>query len=249
MTPKSYKDNFFSHHLQMSISSAEEIIPLIQEYVNPASVIDVGCGIGTWLSVWKKRGVSDVLGVDGDYVSKQELLIDEPKFISTDLEKGYKSNRQFDLVSCLEVAEHINAASAERLIHSLCSLGDIVLFSAAIPGQEGTLHVNEQYPSYWIKIFQNNNFVPIDCIRKKIWSNEKIAFWYRQNIIIYVNKAVLQQFEKLQLEANNTDLNFIDIVHPGYFNYKSGKVIDYEKFMGSPKRMMAKALKTFFKNR
>jgi len=209
----------------MSISSAEQIIPLVLEYVNPKSVLDVGCGVGTWLSVWEKKGISDILGVDGDYVKREELLIEESKFIAVDLEKGLNIDRKFDLVSCLEVAEHINPSFAEKLIHSLCSLSDVILFSAAIPGQEGTLHVNEQYPSYWANIFTKNNFIPIDCIRKNIWDNEKVSYWYRQNVLVYVNKRCIQNFERLELEANQTNPNFLNLVHPGYFDYKCTKIL------------------------
>ncbi len=35
--------------------------------------MDVGCGIGTWLTEFKAAGISDYLGVDGDYVSREQL--------------------------------------------------------------------------------------------------------------------------------------------------------------------------------
>ena len=77
--PKSYTDNFFSGHLDNSLTSAKNSIPVIFEYIKPNSVIDIGSGIGTWLSVWKELGVSFVHGVDGYYVDKSELLIDESR--------------------------------------------------------------------------------------------------------------------------------------------------------------------------
>jgi SAM-dependent methyltransferase len=247
MTPKTYKDNFFNVHLENSISSASEIIPIVLNYFRPKSVIDVGCGIGTWLSVWEKHGVKDIVGVDGDYVNKNELLIKKENFVTADLESGFQIERKFDIVTCLEVAEHISSTSAEKLIKSLCALGNIILFSAAIPGQEGTLHINEQYPSYWLQFFKKNNFVPIDCIRNKIWSNEKVSFWYRQNVILYIKKDCLSNFEELEYEAKKTDENFMDLVNPGYFDYKNQKVITYEKTLESKRSLLLKFIQTIYK--
>src|SRR5579863_9497563 len=139
MQPKDYKDNFFEYHLQGALSSAEAIIPLVREYSNPLSVIDVGCGVGAWLSVWKKNGVNIVSGLDGEYVDTSKLLIEEEEFQALNLENGFPSDRKYDLVTCLEVAEHISASSAEKFVESLCALGNLVLFSAAIPSQQGKI--------------------------------------------------------------------------------------------------------------
>ncbi|WP_306343104.1 methyltransferase domain-containing protein, partial [Escherichia coli] len=42
------------------------IVPIIMNYFSPSSVIDIGCGTGNFLAEFKKFGVKDVLGVDGD---------------------------------------------------------------------------------------------------------------------------------------------------------------------------------------
>lgn len=217
-TQSNYTAHFFQRHLRESLSSAENVIPLVMGYVQPESVIDIGCGIGTWLSVWNKKGVADVRGVDGNYVNTDDLLIQRENFSFHDLERGYESDRRYDLVSCLEVAEHISADSAANLVHSLCNLGDVVLFSAAIPGQGGTDHINEQYPDYWSKLFAAKGYVPVDCLRKAIWSNNKISFWYRQNIMFYVKRSSLANHEKLSNEALETNQGFLNIVHPEQFN-------------------------------
>ena len=230
----------------MSISSAEEIIPIVVKYFKPNSVIDVGCGIGTWLSVWEKQGLTDFQGVDGTYVNKDKLLINKAKFIEANLEKGFSTLRKFDLVTCLEVAEHISVENADLFINSLCKLGDIILFSAAIPGQEGTNHINEQYPDYWAFLFQKNSFVPVDCLRKGIWSNKKVSVWYRQNIIFYVNKKYLDNSNYLKLEAEKNETNFLNLVHPDYFDYKNKKINHYEKVLKSPKSLLKFFVKSLY---
>ncbi|MEP6596862.1 MAG: methyltransferase domain-containing protein [Ginsengibacter sp.] len=229
MRPKNYQDNFFDFHLQDSINSAKEIIPLVLEYIKPASVIDVGCGVGTWLSIWEKHGVNDILGIDGSYVYP-ELLIEKDRFIIADLEEGFKINRQFELVSCLEVAEHIRQRNAENFITSICNIGDIILFSAAIPGQEGTLHYNEQYPNYWIELFAKHNFTAYDCIRPQVWANAKISWWYRQNIMFFIRDNAKEKYP-LIIKAQHSVLS---MVHPELFKYKSMMVTDYEKILRNP---------------
>jgi len=110
----------------------------------------------------------------------------------------------------------------------LCNLGNIILFSAAIPGQEGTHHINEQYPSYWRTLFGKNDFVPIDCVRRKVWTNKNVAWWYKQNIMLYVHQDYLNESNELKSKVDSSDIDFIDIVHPEYFNYKSNKANYYE---------------------
>lgn len=223
-----YNDQFYDVHTPLAIASAHEIIPIIIKLLHPKSIIDIGCGVGAWLSVWEKFGVNDFIGVDGDYIKLDCLLFERNKFIPYNLESGFKYNRKFDVVTCLEVAEHLSRDSANNFVESLCSLGNIILFSAAIPGQEGTHHINEQYPSYWQKLFKENHFVLIDCIRKKIWTNEKVTWWYRQNILMYVHQDYLFKSDLLKSYAVSTDECFLDLVHPEYFNYKTQKANYYE---------------------
>jgi hypothetical protein len=78
--------------------------------------------------------------------------------------------------------------SAELFIKSLIKASDIILFSAAIPFQGGTNHVNEQWPEYWNAIFNQNGYIAIDYLRKKIWSEGKVIWWYSQNIMLYVKE-------------------------------------------------------------
>src|SRR5438876_1062943 len=102
-----YIVNFFTELHEGSYRSAREIIPIVLELVQPRSVIDVGCGAGTWLSVCKEFGIEEIFGVDGDYVSEKILKIPKERFLSFDLKRPFHLGRQFDLVLSLEVAEHL----------------------------------------------------------------------------------------------------------------------------------------------
>lgn len=211
-----YNEKFYDSQEQGSLRSAREILPIVLELINPASVIDVGCGLGTWLSVFIELGVKDILGLDGDWVNEDRLHIPKKKFIATDLENPIVLHRKFDLTISLEVAEHITKENSESFIKYLINQAPVILFSAAIPLQGGTNHINEQLPDYWIKIFQENGYQVIDCIRSKIWENENIDVWYIQNIFLFVEKNYLSTNEKLKKEQEKS-MRPYSIVHPNLY--------------------------------
>jgi methyltransferase family protein len=210
-----YTSKFFEWLRPCSLASAREIVPLLLELIpNINSVIDIGCGDGTWLSVFTQFGVKETVGVDGAYVAPDELQFPASGFICHDLATRFHSERRYDLVLCLEVAEHLPAQSAADLVEGLTMLGDMVVFSAAVPGQEGTEHVNPQFPEYWAKLFGQHHFAPVDCIRRRVWNNPNVCYWYAQNTIVYVKQNTLAQYPKLQADVTVTPLAMI---HPCLF--------------------------------
>jgi SAM-dependent methyltransferase len=186
--PVVYSADYFSALQPGVLRSARHVVPLVMRMVrNPRSVVDVGCGLGGWLHVFQEYGVHDVLGIDGEYVDRRSLQILPVQFRAQDLESSRPlADRKFDLVVCLEVAEHLSAGTAAGFVRRLTALGDVVLFSAAIPGQGGTHHVNEQWPSYWEKLFAEAGFVVFDALRPLIWADEAVEPWYAQNILLFV---------------------------------------------------------------
>ncbi len=183
-----YDDEFYGRHRSGSRNSAEVIVPIIIELVSPKSVVDVGCGIGTWLSVFEKSGIRDFLGLDGDYINPQQLLISLSQFRAVDLAKPFEVGRKYDLAISLEVAEHLPEQAAGAFVDLLTRLAPVVFFSAAIPFQGGTGHINEQWPGYWARHFARNDFVAIDVVRPKVWDNERVEFWYAQNALIFASR-------------------------------------------------------------
>ena len=209
-----YNKKFYAQQQSGSERSAMEVVPIIINFIQPKSVIDVGCGVGNWLSVFSKLGVKDFLGVDGNWVDRQLLKIPQNNFVSHDLTKPLNLNRKFDLVISLEVAEHLPERYAETFVDSLINLGSVVLFSAAIPYQGGIPHVNEQFPDYWAELFRKRNFVFIDAIRPKIWYNDKVEYWYCQNIVLYVNQKAIDNYHRLMKEIKAPQSYPLSIVHP-----------------------------------
>lgn len=227
MTPINYNDNFHNAHFQNSIESAKEVVPLLLSYFKPKTVLDIGCGLGTWLKIFEQYQC-DIFGIDGDYVNQKDLVIEKSKFKPLDLNLKYNLEKKFDLVISLEVAEHILPENAKTFIESMCVHSDVILFSAAIPGQEGTLHYNEQYNEYWIQQFAQNGYKCIDFLRYKIWNNENISWWYRQNILVFIKETEIDNlsYELISVEKNQYPNTYI---HPSLFEYKNQKAIQLEK--------------------
>lgn len=160
------------------------VMPKIIYEVNPRSLLDVGCGTGTWLKAAVDLGVSDFFGVDGVYIPASQLLITPDRFAQQDLTKPWDLGRRFDIALCLEVAEHLDEAYAGNLIDSLVKHADAIFFSAACPGQEGQHHVNCQWPAYWQQLFNQRGFVCQDDFRWKIWDDPTVEPWYKQNMFL-----------------------------------------------------------------
>jgi SAM-dependent methyltransferase len=212
-----YTKAFYDSLRDAVLGSAEVIVPLALQLVPVSSVVDVGCGEGTWLAAFKKFGVDDILGLDGDHVDRSALRISGEQFQAIDLTKAFKLNRSFDLAVCLEVAEHLPAECAPVFVECLTRLAPVVLFSAAIPYQGGIHHQNEQWPDRWAALFNQYGYVVVDAVRRRVWEDEAVAWWYAQNTLLFVDTRALQENQALRAEYERTDVNQLRLVHPGNY--------------------------------
>src|ERR1700741_2467713 len=153
-----YDETFYQWVNATARNSARVVLPIVAEQTRPTSVVDVGCGQGAWLEQWAELGVRDVYGIDGGHVDTTRLLIPPGNFKVADLAHPFAIERRFDIAQSLEVAEHLPAEAGPSFVKSLCKLADIVLFSAARPGQGGERHINERAPSYWAGQFALNGY-------------------------------------------------------------------------------------------
>lgn len=211
-----YDETFYNTYAASSARSAAKVVPHILQLFSPKSVVDVGCGIGTWLSVFEKQGVKDIFGIDGDYVNRNQLLINQRYFLSHDLTYPLPKEkfRSFDLAISLEVGEHLPHESADQFVSTLVSLAPIVLFSAAIPHQGGTYHINEQWPNYWAKLFRNKGYVTLDLLRSHIWGDPQVEYYYAQNSLLYIEASYLEKFPNLKEYIVSADNEMLSRVHP-----------------------------------
>lgn len=205
----------------MALASARAVAPIVTRYVRPRSVLDVGCGNGVWLSAFRDAGADDIFGIDGDYLDPSALVVPPERFRTHDLKESFDLGRRFDLVVSLEVAEHLPPDGEDDFVRDLTRHGDVVLFSAAVPGQGGWHHVNERWQSHWSLKFERLGYERIDAIRPVVWANPRVAWWYSQNAFLYVKADALHRYLDL-VELSRGERPWpSDMVHPELFRLKA----------------------------
>jgi len=194
MTLPAYDRRFYDLLAATADPSAAVIVPKLLALAPVVSVLDVGCGTGGWVAAFLAQGVEDVLGVDGPWVAEDQLRIPRERFRRADLAAPLRFERRFDLALALEVAEHLPLERAEGFVADLLAAAPLVLFSAAIPGQGGEGHVNEQWPEWWAGRFARLGARCLDPFRHLLWHDERVAWWYRQNLVLFATDEALARW-------------------------------------------------------
>lgn len=202
------KDFYLTRHHDTKYSASKIFSILFDKIPKINSAVDFGCGVGTWLSILKERGVSEIQGFDGPWVDSSLLTIPKENFKAVDLFKKIPLDKSYDLAISLEVAEHLPESFAIEFVTTLTDSSHFILFSAAIPFQGGNYHINEQWPEYWVAKFKEKNFIAYDFIRPKIIGDPQIPFWYKQNILFFVKKDMAHLVNATPTES------VISFVHP-----------------------------------
>jgi len=219
-----YTGKFYSQREGKTRYAASRILSqVIKEHFDeiPQTVVDVGCGTGVWLSVAENLGVSETLGIEGTWLPVEEFIasgkLDKCNF--TESLSNYQKQKK-DLCLSMEVAEHLPESYAEEFVKNLVEFSDVVLFSAAVVGQGGRHHVNEQPLSYWADLFSHFGYYALDSIRPEIWGDKNIPFWYRQNTVIFTqNKRLIKKYNL------DNQSKILDAIHPELFeNYRYPRV-------------------------
>jgi SAM-dependent methyltransferase len=220
-----YTRNEFERQRDRSYLAASAIVPEVLKATGARSVVDVGCGVGTWLRAFAANGIDDMVGLDGSYVEQDLLQIPRERFREVDLRSALPDLRPFDLACSVEVIEHLPPERGESFVRELTLLAPAVLFSGAIPGQTGPGHINEQWQSHWCAVFESHGFRPVDVVRPAVWGREDVVFWYQQNVILYLRED--------RLPAGYTRPALLDVVHPGLLRQYVNQVEGQRQFSGS----------------
>ncbi len=256
-----YNDQFYKSLTDGSYISAKHYVSILSSLlINPKKVIDVGCGRGPWLKAFYDSGAEELVGIDGDWVSQEQMLDKKIRFHSVDLSSTVIKNpinKKFDLAMSLEVAEHLKPEQAITFVNYLTSFSENILFSAAFSGQGGTDHFNERPHSYWAEIFIKKGYLPYDLFRPEVWENQEIEVWYRQNTFLYIKSN--SKFEKILKEKRIEPISKISLmnsIHPDLYQIRveeskqlTQSILKLRKLTinGLIKRIMPKFIVEFFR--
>lgn len=231
-----YGAAFYADRRQATRQAADRLLSVVAEHIAFKRVADVGCGTGTWLAAALELGAEQVFGYEGDWVAGAPLDDARIALTPVDLEQSLAGER-VDLVISLEVAEHLSLSRADGFVGDLCAMAPAILFSAAIPGQGGVNHVNEQWQSYWAAKFAARGYRAFDVVRPLVWSDSSIPAWYRQNAVLYVADAVAATLTASVV----SDLGTLDLVHPTLWN-RANRELEYANAM--PESLYLQASRT-----
>lgn len=217
---KKYKTGFYASLTDGSVRSASIILSRLFDIYKPQSVADFGCGHGAWLQAAGQLGCKQLQGFDGTWVKPDNILNPGIRFTPINMEDRITLEYKYDLAISVEVAEHLSESRARTFVEDICKASDIVIFSAAIPEQGGTNHINEQWQSYWVNLFKEKDYSCFDIFRPAIWHNPDVEWWYRQNTLLYVNNKtpdnLISKSQLLQLQSP-----VFDLVHPLHYKKKT----------------------------
>ncbi len=211
----SYEPGWYRAVETASARSAAVVVPMIVELLGPRSVVDVGCGTGSWLAAFAAAGLTDLTGIDGPDIPSTMLRIPKECFARIDLSRDDPSlGRTFDLALSLEVAEHLPPGRAAGFVRALTELAPAVVFSAAIPDQGGTVHVNEKWADYWERLFTEHGYRQADVFRAVLWDNPDVQYWYAQNMYLYLDRQ--HPYWSRHPDGSEAARSFPSrVVHPG----------------------------------
>jgi len=215
MTRNPWDSQYYGRRAAGVRRSADAILEHLWSFYSPHSVVDIGCGDGSWLRAAGALGAQVLWGVEGSWHGAESFRQDEITLITTDLNLPFHLDRTFDLAMSLEVAEHLEPPAGDRLVEVLTKAAPVVLFSAAQPFQGGIGHINELPASYWASLFREHEYVCLDLFRPTHWGLDHVDAWYAQNTFLYVSATHLSDiFDDSSIAATSVPLPFMDCIHP-----------------------------------
>lgn len=129
---------------------------IVREF-HPSTVLDAGCAMGFLVEGLRKHGV-EASGVDvSEYaISKVHDSVAEHCRVGSLSEP---LGQRYDLVTCIEVLEHIPPEEADRAIANLCAATDTLLLSTTPQDYGEATHLNVQQPEVWSAALAREGFL------------------------------------------------------------------------------------------
>lgn len=144
-------------------NTLEELVDFTCANLQFQTHLDIGCAMGFTVRAMTRRG-KDSRGVD---ISEYAIAHALPEV--KDLLRVHDIRRsvglyKYDLVTCIEVVEHIDKQYTERVIQNICNASSrYIFFSSKFDLKEKT-HVNVRPTGHWFGLFEQRGFKYIPMI-------------------------------------------------------------------------------------
>jgi ubiquinone/menaquinone biosynthesis C-methylase UbiE len=224
---RGYETSFYDSVSARAGLTAQEISELVGALFEPSNMIDIGCGDG----VWSKTFLNDFPKIAVTAVDLPEAQF---KFLSRDSKNISIVRRNFeqevnlpdevyDLAICVEVLEHLELQTAEKIMDYIATHSRFAIVSGATRGQGGTHHINENDQDYWVDSMRKRGMVAFDVVRPKLQKKDGIPSYYKNNIFLYIGtdltqdhsaNQILQKLESLpSFDFQDTRNIFLRVIH------------------------------------
>ena len=186
-----YENKYYKKHYDECREWEKKIGSYIVEILKIKSVIDLGCGIGSFLEGAYESGCTEILGIELNLKIADKYIEEKikPYIQYGDLTVPLKLEKHFDCCISFEVAEHLHEKNSQQFIDNLTEYtSKYIIMTAAPPGQRGTQHFNLQERDYWIKRIEKKEFVyRKDLIEQctKGWVDFEVPWYIFRNLMVF----------------------------------------------------------------
>ncbi len=251
MGGKLYGEDYYKYYAGFGYDRKEEhwlkffgdIADMIIKEFGPDTVLDAGCAKGFLVESLRDRGV-EAYGIDISEYAISEVRDDmRPYCKVASITDTDSFDREYDLITCIEVLEHLTVPEGKEALKNICSNTDTVIFSSTPDDLGDPTHINVQPADYWIKMFNNNGFTGDLSYDLSYISPHAILFKRDTNIsdAIREKTALKKEIEKIK---NQRDKNqyIIDEI----FSSNSWKLTRPFRVLGRLARKIIKLVKSIF---
>jgi hypothetical protein len=229
-----YDDRFMAAIDETPAQMMEAICHFIAHDISHSvgSMIDIGCGTGTFVSACRSMGLAAV-GRDGSAAARKHWRTKEvDSFALLDLTQALRSptfpnNINLDMfpttsvVTSFEVAEHLPLELAQEFVELLTLRNPTsVLFSAATPGQGGQGHINERPNVYWVHMFGLLQYELDTLATVKLRNSLQRSgnastiqhwFWYPKNVLVFRAPSFYKDQPRYASTTGSTPIKLADV--------------------------------------
>jgi len=182
-----YGRRFFAKSGRKKGDSDRLVAASLRTHFNFRTVVDLGCGDGYFLAALQAVGC-EVLGLERSAAGLAGCAERGVPAVRFDIRRDeLPPVGHGELCLCFEVAEHLPAAYAPRLVELVTQIAPQAVFTAATPGQGGVGHFNEQAHEYWLALFEAAGWRSNDALAKALgeeWRAAGVVSWLPDNLMV-----------------------------------------------------------------